>query len=312
MSSLRYQYHSDQKRAFTLIELLVVIAIIALLAAILFPVFSRARENARRSACASNEKQMSLGIIQYIQDNDEHPPAGISPDSTHSSCVAAGYGWGWGGNIYPYVKTDEVFSCPDDKYAGKEYQIGSTGVYGQLTSYAYNQNLLIGKNACTKVNGPISELNQPSVTVLLMEVEEQRWTDPKDVQDNEANALAVDGRITPYCNGWNCDNDGNLATSNDDFVFETGPIGCTGANSVDWNNISTYPLDNPTGRHLDGANYAFWDGHVKWLKGSSVSAGNNASSPTAADSCVAGSNHQAAGTQGTMAGGPIEATFSIF
>src|SRR5687767_16034754 len=64
------------KRGFTLIELLVVIAIIAIIAAILFPVFARARENARRSACSSNMKQLGLAVIQYAQDYDEiMPPA---------------------------------------------------------------------------------------------------------------------------------------------------------------------------------------------------------------------------------------------
>ena len=93
--------------AFTLVELLVVIAIVALLAAILFPVFSRARENARRAGCQSNLKQISLGALQYIQDYDERFPLGITTD---------------GGGIYsnsfdllqPYLKNSQVGICPSD------------------------------------------------------------------------------------------------------------------------------------------------------------------------------------------------------
>src|ERR1700749_4060371 len=85
---MNHHLSSGKVRGFTLIELLVVIAIIALLAAILFPVFARARENARRSSCQSNMKQMSLGIIQYLQDADEFfPPVpnGCGPDNPATS-----------------------------------------------------------------------------------------------------------------------------------------------------------------------------------------------------------------------------------
>lgn len=87
------------KRGFTLIELLVVIAIIAILAAILFPVFAKAREKARMSACASNEKQMGLAYLQYAQDYDER------------ICPARG----WVAFIYPYVRSKQAFICPDDR-----------------------------------------------------------------------------------------------------------------------------------------------------------------------------------------------------
>ena len=76
------------RRGFTLIELLVVIAIIAILAAILFPVFARARENARRSSCLSNMKQIGLGMMQYSQDNDERYPPNWHCGTNASSCPA--------------------------------------------------------------------------------------------------------------------------------------------------------------------------------------------------------------------------------
>ena len=105
------------KRAFTLVELLVVIAIIAILAAILFPAFARARENGRRAACQSNLKQIGLGLLQYSQDYDEI----LCPDwfvtnpntalSTQAASVA-GARYKWTDAIFPYIKSEQVFICP--------------------------------------------------------------------------------------------------------------------------------------------------------------------------------------------------------
>src|SRR5690606_4096788 len=104
-------------RAFTLIELLVVIAIISVLAAILFPVFARVRENARRASCQSNLKQIGLGIMQYTQDYDENLPLG-----------AVNYLGGrifWSQSIMPYVKSTQLFECPSFAYTDRR-------------SYSYN------------------------------------------------------------------------------------------------------------------------------------------------------------------------------
>src|SRR3982750_4482024 len=100
-------YESMQSRkGFTLIELLVVIAIIAILAAILFPVFAKAREKARQISCASNERQLGLGFMQYTQDYDECLP------TTHWGTPV-----GWAGQLYPYIKSAGLFKCPDDPTA---------------------------------------------------------------------------------------------------------------------------------------------------------------------------------------------------
>jgi prepilin-type N-terminal cleavage/methylation domain-containing protein len=102
---------------FTLIELLVVIAIIAILAAILFPVFGRARENARRSSCLSNVKQIGLGIMQYTQDYDEYLPQGIQPPA---------YSVRWSSLIQPYTKSTQIFRCPSDSTTtGRSYGLNS-------------------------------------------------------------------------------------------------------------------------------------------------------------------------------------------
>jgi prepilin-type N-terminal cleavage/methylation domain-containing protein/prepilin-type processing-associated H-X9-DG protein len=114
------------RRGFTLIELLVVIAIIAILAAILFPVFARAREQARKTACTSNLKQISMAMMMYVNDYDEKFPA-LSPFTGTGNCAhdpSGGRGsticnndtfvqfFGWALMIQPYVKNLQVFSCP--------------------------------------------------------------------------------------------------------------------------------------------------------------------------------------------------------
>src|SRR5579875_2422284 len=89
--------HQVQRRGFTLIELLVVIAIIAILAAILFPVFAQAREKARQTSCLSNEKQIGLGLMQYVQDYDE-----VYPYMTFN-----GGNYDWTYAVGPYIKNGQ-------------------------------------------------------------------------------------------------------------------------------------------------------------------------------------------------------------
>ncbi len=101
---------SSARKGFTLIELLVVIAIIAILAAILFPVFARARENARRSSCQSNMKQIGLGIIQYVQDYDEKFPNSSDTNNRVGNNIIAT----WDLQIQPYVKSVQLLTCPSD------------------------------------------------------------------------------------------------------------------------------------------------------------------------------------------------------
>jgi len=105
----RSHSHNNQRVAFTLIELLVVIAIIAILAAILFPVFARARENARRASCMSNLKQIGLGTLQYSQDYDE---------LMFRSYTGGTQNRGWGIVIQPYVKSTQLFKCPSNTSTG--------------------------------------------------------------------------------------------------------------------------------------------------------------------------------------------------
>lgn len=99
------------RRGFTLIELLVVIAIIAILAAILFPVFAKAREKARQSSCLSNTKQLVLGCLQYAQDYDEAFPKHRCNSGTNIAgpCYFM--------EIFPYLKSSQILKCPSSSYA---------------------------------------------------------------------------------------------------------------------------------------------------------------------------------------------------
>jgi prepilin-type N-terminal cleavage/methylation domain-containing protein/prepilin-type processing-associated H-X9-DG protein len=167
---------SRQRVGFTLIELLVVIAIIALLAAILFPVFARARENARKSSCLNNLKQLSVGFMQYTQDYDETLPnlggysaaadsgqwivtpspvgTACSPNNTSTTIAPCRPELG---SIYSYVKNTQVYICPSDTY----------GVKKKL-SYSMNSQ-------CASSGSPIyagrsiADAKKPSETIFLMD-----------------------------------------------------------------------------------------------------------------------------------------------
>ena len=124
-----------RRRGFTLIELLVVIAIIAILAAILFPVFAKAREKARQSSCLSNVKQIMIGVLQYVQDYDERLPYG-----TGYWFVPGGSGSPpdpllWSESLTPYVKNTQIFGCPSD---GTQSMSTPWGTYN--LSYCSNMN----------------------------------------------------------------------------------------------------------------------------------------------------------------------------
>ena len=148
-----------RQSAFTLIELLVVIAIIAILAAILFPVFGRARENARRSSCQSNLKQIGLGLLQYTQDYDEKFPA------LRNNAALNGNG-GPFVVIQPYLKSAQIFQCPSET-TGPLDATATPGDSG-YTDYAYNLALgFVSPN--TNRGLAQSALTQPTLTVMAID-----------------------------------------------------------------------------------------------------------------------------------------------
>ncbi len=124
----------SSNRGFTLIELLVVIAIIAILAAILFPVFGRARENARRASCSSNLKQIGLGLVQYVADYDGQYPKPF-PDPTRGD---------WRQELAKYVKNSDLFRCPSNPQNNKVARDANAAnnLPEIKVSYACNINLI--------------------------------------------------------------------------------------------------------------------------------------------------------------------------
>jgi len=296
----------QRKRGFTLIELLVVIAIIAILAAILFPVFQKVRENARRTACLSNLKQIGLAVTQYYQDNDEKGPNGADP---YGRCS----GWAW--EVYTYVKSTAAFHCPDDSNVGQN-----------ASSFGMNANLAIQGTTGLQdsANGlAISQFNSPAKTVLLFETANSRQydiTDPsgdktdtatKAKSDNCYNGLSPSG----YGIGTDYDPSGSYgetataAQAGDGYTkYATGHLR---------NSLRNGQFAAPTGRHTDGANYLMADQHAKFIRPSAISAGGSAASqadggyevnnlsncnPFGGGRCAAGTN---------APDGTIAATFSF-
>ncbi len=135
---------------FTLIELLVVIAVIALLAALLFPVFQHVRENARRTACLSNEKQLALGVLLYAQDSDERLPPTASLDGGGSVVL-------WPDKIEAYVPSPRVRVCPSDS-AGAE------------NSYGLNELVFADQTDAPAPAQTLAAFGAPSQTVMLGEL----------------------------------------------------------------------------------------------------------------------------------------------
>jgi len=162
-----------KRSGFTLIELLVVIAIIAILAAILFPVFAQAREKARQTTCLSNEKQASLGILMYVQDYDERFPVEREPNVYNPP---GPFGITWRTTIQPYLKNTQLMYCPDDAsnvqwsegyLDGIAYGCandGSVNEKGNHISYAYNGYLFDNSNGVK-----LSTLQSPAGEILLLE-----------------------------------------------------------------------------------------------------------------------------------------------
>jgi len=144
-----------ERRGFTLIELLVVIAIIAILAAILFPVFARAREKARQSSCLSNVKQINMGVMMYTQDYDETFPLGFVNRPSFADRYT------WPGAVFPYINNRQVFDCPSQRLRCVEHP--EFGVYYK-GSRSYGMNAYL----CPTSSPPtLGDIDAPAEIVTI-------------------------------------------------------------------------------------------------------------------------------------------------
>jgi prepilin-type N-terminal cleavage/methylation domain-containing protein/prepilin-type processing-associated H-X9-DG protein len=239
MNSLRI------RRAFTLIELLVVIAIIAILAAILFPVFAQAREKARQTTCLSNQKQIGLGMLMYSQDYDELMPL-ARVQSVAGGAWTGGYmtsppNWRpgnvalrslfWANSIQPYLKNGDLYKCP----SAALYTVISTSTATAPTyKMSYTMNGLLSQY-------PQAGINLPADTLLLWE---------------GSGKAAVDGFASENPSL-------NCSDANQNCVYVARGTACATGNG------GTGLMYGPEGTmyvHNNGANFTYADGHVKYRR----------------------------------------------
>jgi prepilin-type N-terminal cleavage/methylation domain-containing protein/prepilin-type processing-associated H-X9-DG protein len=270
----------QKQKGFTLIELLVVIAIIAILAAILFPVFAKVREKARAISCVSNMKQIGLALIQYTGDNDEYFPmtnfhSYATADQGFSGAIFSSNVHGWPDQVQPYVKSLNIFYCPDDTLAGTTgtnfWGRGtniSYGINGYIANTAVNVNHLRGISGYTSAWGPGTDLpaqknsniTYPDATILAAEEhgDEAQVAGQIPFDDNSFLASFF-ASIGPSTSGGDNLTGAGYATAG---VVPSGGAGYQPA-SPGWQSAGWTAGDGTITKAHSKANFLFVDGHVK-------------------------------------------------
>jgi len=266
--------------AFTLIELLVVIAIIAILAAILFPVFAQAREEARKTSCLSNTKQLALGCIMYVQDYDETLVMGWNgtlPGVLRDNGAVYRNWFPWCTAIQPYMKNLQVDNCPDNPGNGFINTAPNIAAHEQIyAGYGYNYGYL-GNFAGGDVNGnylwtpiTLAGITRPAQEVMLTDCQDPDWaltTAHTEVWTQPIGPVVEppDAYLSPsvfFGYGW-----GNQTSDYTAIYDYPGYGGAT------WRHSGSGFVYNqlPTG----GENVSFTDGHSKFYRAGGLAAGTN-------------------------------------
>ena len=277
-------------------EMAVVVAVIGIIAAILLPVFASVRENGRRTACLSNERQVGMAMMLYVADNGETFPSGkISP----CDC--------WVSQVRPYVRDDALFRCPSDR---SDLPSGDATL---VVSYGMNKGLGWTRSASTigMAGQGLSDLTASARTVLFFEVENSGVTPtnaPHMIDGSATGDAGLDGSAFS-------DGQGGMVS---DPTYPNGSGIGAGQLRYATGDIGGRPLNGATKdgrpigrgstpRHAGGSDYVACDGHAVWLRPETVSGGET---PIAADcrqgtesgqppDCVPHTLERAAGTADT-------------
>jgi prepilin-type N-terminal cleavage/methylation domain-containing protein/prepilin-type processing-associated H-X9-DG protein len=242
------------KKAFTLIELLVVIAIISILAAILFPVFAQAREKARQTTCLSNENQLGMALEQYVQDNDERVFFRANWAYSRSGYITPQVnGERWWNMLMPYVKSNNVWSCPSDSNPSPSVDING------------NKTILRSYIALSTAESlTLAQVDDPTETMVLTE----KWgtatetsIGPASVTDSWIEPFSGDFNWNPFSPGqtWtaaNCHSgrmncvffDGHAKSLSPSYILSSPELtGCALVNAYPFSGAGAPTVTSPSG-----------------------------------------------------------------